>query len=211
MLSAIWFGVFFTLNREETDVLEFLNDYTALQHAFFYCAVFGGALFVVRAAMTVLGGDIDEAPADTDIAVDTDTGGESTRSFKILTIQGLTGFFMMFGLVGLTASRGGEGVTLSFVYASTAGFATIWILDLLMQFMLRFQSSGNVNIHTAVGKEGTVYLTIPADGVGKIQLAINGRLREYNAVSESKEELKTGGRARVVRVVNDAVLSVQKV
>ena len=192
-------------------MLDFLNDYSLLQKVFFYCAVLGGSLFVVRAALTIFGGDVDDAPADTDIAVDTDTGAESAHSFKVLTIQGLTGFFMMFGLVGLTASRGGEGTALSVTYASAAGIATVWILDRLMQFMTRFQSSGNVDIHTAVGKQGTVYLTVPADGTGKIQIAINGRLRECNAVSESKEELKTGEQARVVRVVNDRVLSIERV
>ncbi len=60
-------------------------------------------------------------------------------------------------------------------------------------------------------QEGSVYLTIPAEGTGKIQITVRGSLGIYNAVSERKEEIKTGSRVLVDRVVSGNVLVVTRI
>jgi len=191
----------------------FYANFGALDKAFFLCAVFGGLLFVLRLVMSFFGAGDDDMTPDTDIDVDTDTGAESTHSFKILTIQGITGFFMMFGLVGLAVhQKTAEGWEwLAITAAVAAGLATIWILDKTFQAMKALQSSGTLRTDLAVGHEGTVYLTISAGGTGKVQVTVQGRLREFNAVSENRTELKTGERIRVVRVLDGSVCSEEPV
>ncbi len=61
----------------------------------------------------------------------------------------------------------------------------------------------------AIGEQGTVYLTIRAKGTGKVQVAMHGRPREFEAVAKDGAEIKTGERIRVLEV-NDSVLVVEK-
>ncbi|OQA23767.1 MAG: hypothetical protein BWY59_02539 [Verrucomicrobia bacterium ADurb.Bin345] len=75
--------------------------------------------------------------------------------------------------------------------------------------MKKLQSGGGtLNLQNAVGREGTVYLTIPANGAGKVSVVVQNRLGEFEATSESGEELKTGTSIRVVGVTGDKVLVV---
>jgi membrane protein implicated in regulation of membrane protease activity len=118
---------------------------------------------------------------------------------------------MMFGLVGLAISESTDWKSLAVVGALAAGLGTVWVLDRTFRLMKGLQSSGNLSTDLAVGKEGSVYLTVPSEGAGKVQVAVDGRLREFSAVSERKQEIKTGERIRVVRVVDGGTLSVERV
>ncbi len=57
---------------------------------------------------------------------------------------------------------------------------------------------------------GTVYLTIRAQGTGKVQITLQGRPREFEAVAKDGAEIKTGERIKVLEV-NNSVLVVEKV
>lgn len=196
---------------------------TAIEKLYFYAAVIGGCLFMVRMVMMLLGGD----HGDSDGHVDMDHGGDvhadgadvhadhghasSDASFKLLSLQGLTAFFAFFGLSGLA-------LTLEFKIADVAsligafavGFGSMYAVAKLFQLFLGLQSSGTLSIQNAIGQEGTVYLTIPSGGVGKVQITIQDRLKEFNAVAEGKKQLKTGDRVRVTEVTSGAVLKVEK-
>jgi len=52
----------------------------------------------------------------------------------------------------------------------------------------------------AAGCSGTVYLTIPAGGTGRVNVRIGQRLREMDAVHATGGELPTGTPIRVLRV-----------
>lgn len=193
-------------------MIEFYQSLDGIDKVFFLCALLGGSLFVVRLAISVLAGDAGgDADGAGDLAGNGDGHAHADAGFKILTIQGLTGFFMMFGLVGLALSKSGAWKTLSIAGGLVAGISTVWVLDRTFKLMKGLQSSGNLQIEEAVDHEGTVYLTIPANGTGKVQITVAGRLREFNAVSEQKQELKTGERIRVKRVIDGSVLAVDKV
>jgi len=181
-------------------------------------AVIGGILFVIRMMMMVFTGggdihaDIDMTGGDVEL-----TGGDaghpdSDSSFKLLSFQGLTAFFMMFGLVGLALlnqSKVGEGWAV--LGALIAGLITVWVVSKIFSVMKRFQSSGTIDNTKAIGEEGTVYLNIPAEGTGKVQVVVQNHLRIFDAVSDLKEEIKTGERIMVTRVVSSNVMVVQKI
>jgi membrane protein implicated in regulation of membrane protease activity len=124
---------------------------------------------------------------------------DSDASFKMLTLQGVMGFLLMFGLTGFVLN----GITfaggiISAAGAITAGIASMWIIAKFFSLLMKLQSSGTVDIANAVGQEGTVYLTIPQGGVGKVQVVVQGRLLEYEAVSDAKEALVPGDTILVV-------------
>jgi hypothetical protein len=215
-------------------MLEFITNLTLVEKVFFFCAVVGGGVFLIRFILLLFGGfgDVDmETDAGVDMDMDADIGdmdidagdagldagavegldADGAASFHLLSIQGVTGFFMMFGLVGLTMARqSGFGDVISIAGATCAGFATMLIIAKVYSVMRLLQSSGTLNLRNAIGKEGMVYLTIPAEGTGKIRVVIQDGLKVFNAVSADKKEIKTDERIKVVKVVSGNVFVVKK-
>ena len=191
-----------------------LNEMTGLEKFFLVCAILGGICLVIRLILQFVGGDSDiDGDADIDIDTDADAGGgDSDVSFKLLSFQGLTAFFMMFGLVGLALLRqSGWDPTRAIIVAFAAGVATMWVIKQLFVYAAKMQSSGTMHIEKAIGREGTVYLTIPTTGTGKARITLQNHLKVFDAISEGEQEIKTGERVRVVRVVSRNILVVEKI
>ncbi len=175
---------------------------------FLGCALIGGGVFVVRTLlqfMGVGGGDnVDGAAGGADHA-------DSDEGFRVLSLQGISAFCMMFGLVGLALVRqSGVAPPLALLAAAGAGVGTVWVISKMFAVMGRLQSSGNTDLYRAIGQEGQVYLTVQRGGEGKVQLVVQNRLSVYDARAEDGAELATGRRVRVV-AVNGEVLVVQPV
>jgi membrane protein implicated in regulation of membrane protease activity len=77
--------------------------------------------------------------------------------------------------------------------------------------MRRMQSDGTLRISNAIGEEGTVYLTIPDNGTGQVQVAVQGGLKIFNAVSANHQRIPTGASIRVVKIVSGNMLMVEQV
>lgn len=184
------------------------SAFSGLELFFIICAVIGGGLFIVRFVIQLFGGhdtdaDLEVGHADVD-HIDADV------SFKLLTLQGLTAFFMMFGLVGfamLRESHASSGVALASALA--AGTGTVWIIGRIFSSVKKLQSSGTMDNAGAIGEQGTVYLTIRTKGTGKVQVTMHGRPREFEAVAKDGAEIRTGERIKVLEV-NNNVLVVEK-
>ena len=84
----------------------------------------------------------------------------------------------------------------------------------MFKWLSKMQQSGNINIfQSAAGCNGKVYLTIPAErkGTGKVQISINESIREYDALTDSETELKTGTAIKVVEVIDSSTLLVEEI
>jgi hypothetical protein len=188
----------------------FYNSLSPVQKFFLFSALVGGAVFVLRMIMMLAGlGSHDIHDGHFDYS---DTHSDADASFKLFSLHGLTGFFMMFGLVGLGLSRqqlipdlvaGAVGVL--------AGLATVWVIGKIFSGMAKLQSDGTLRLSDAIGQQGRVYLTIPAGGTGQVQVAFQGRMMIYEAVSANKEAIKTGEQIVVIDIVGGNILSVEKV
>jgi len=192
-------------------VSKFFSDFNGLEMFFVACAIVGGFFVLIKLALQFVGGD-----ADTDVGVDggigSDTGHvDSDGGFRALSLHGLSAFFMMFGLVGIALYRQSQvGVITSIVGAVTAGMASVWFIGKIFQGAARLQSSGTLHVADAVGCTGTVYLTIPERGTGRVSLNFKNHLREFDAIEINGAEVPTGTPVRVVRV-NATVLVVERV
>jgi membrane protein implicated in regulation of membrane protease activity len=193
-------------------------NFSGLEIFFLASAALGGLLFFLRIILQLIGSHHDVDSVDSVDSLDSDgdfdhgDGGhaDSDASFKILTLNGLTSFFIMFGLAGLAFYRqSAAGAFFSLAGAVGVGLATVWILGKLISSAKKLQSSGTVDNVGAIGSEGTVYTTIPAHGTGSVQVVVKNRLREFDAVSHNSEEIRTGERIKVVWV-NGNVLVVEK-
>jgi membrane protein implicated in regulation of membrane protease activity len=184
-----------------------LSGFNGMEIFFLICAVIGGFFVLARTVLQFAGGD-----SDTDIDDGAGIDAHHTDSdigFKLLSMHGLTSFLMMFGLVGLAFYRQSRaGLLVSLAGATVAGLATVWVIGKLFQFAGRLQSSGTLSTTGAVGSTGTVYLTIPERGTGRVSIAFQNRLREFDAVEKDGAVLPTGTSIRVVGV-NSNVLVVE--
>ena len=176
-----------------------------LQLVFTVCALVGGTLFLIRLALQVLGFGTD-TPADHPGEID---ASHTDASFKMLSLLGITAFLMMFGLGGraMLESRPGSPLA-ALLVALLAGGLSMWIMAWIFKVMKRMQSDGTHRLDQAVGLEGSVYLNIPENDVGKVQIAVNGRLSVLDARSASGQPLSTGARVKGARVDNGNLLVV---
>ena len=194
-------------------------DLTWIEIIYWASTIIGGTLFILRAAMMLIGGFGDGA-IDTDFGgdvsgdFDTDVTGDHADadvSFKLISIQGLTSFFMMFGLVGLALLKANVPIFLTVVGGIIAGFITVGITGLVFTQMRRLQTEGTIDIQNTIGTEGSVYLTIPKNGTGQVQLIAQGSLKIFDAVSNNKNAIATGENVRVTGVASGTTLIVEKV
>jgi membrane protein implicated in regulation of membrane protease activity len=177
---------------------EWFASYSGVEQMFLLAGIVGGIILVFRLILTVAGldhhGGLDAAHGDGDSA------------FQALTIQGISSFFTMFGVVGFTLYRNAAvGISLALIGALAAGSLSVWIIHKMFRAMLRLQSSGTVSLFAAVGSEGSVYLTVGQDG-GRVQINFANRLREFEAVSADGTTIPTGTPIRVQGVAANTLV-----
>jgi membrane protein implicated in regulation of membrane protease activity len=203
----------------------YLAGLDGLEKFYLACAVFGGGFFIFRTILMLSGisgtdSDVDSADMDHGgVDHDTDHGDDSDHAeqahgdsgLKLLTIQGITAFIMMFGLTAFSFSRNSLlGSVMTIILGIAVGIFGMWLIAKGFALMRSMQSTGTMQIYDAIGEEGTVYLTIPAEGVGKIQVVISGRLMVRDAVSQDKVDLKTGERVCVSEIISGEMLAVRR-
>jgi hypothetical protein len=92
-----------------------------------------------------------------------------------------------------------------------AGLVTVAITGLIFSQMKRLQTEGTINIQNTIGKDGSVYLTVPVNGTGQVQIIVQGSLKIFDAVSSEKIKIATGDKVRVVGVASGNTLVVEKI
>ena len=105
-------------------------------------------------------------------------------------------------------------IPLLVIVSALIGAALVAAVMYLFKLLAGMQQSGKINLQkSAAGCEGKVYLTIPENrsGAGKVQITINGAVREYDAVTENDEPLKTGTSIRVVDTVDASTVLVEEI
>ncbi len=168
-------------------------------------AAVGGFLLVIQVVMSLLGGDSDgDVPHDVDGHLDA-ADGQGAVSFRTVVA-----FLTFFGIGGMAADTAKLGPVASAAIALASGSLAFWLMALALAQLHRLRSSGNVDIQNAIGTEGKVYLTIPAErsGVGRVTLPIQGRTAQFLAITRGRR-LETGSLCRVIGVHGGDTLDVE--
>ena len=143
------------------------------------CAVLGGTVLVCQFVLTLVGiggeaaDDFGDAGGDAvgdDVGDDfADDGHGSSWFFGVLSFRTLVAALTFFGLVGMATSSSEISPGVSLGAAVAAGLAAMYAVHWMMLALHRLQGEGTVRVERAVGKTGTVYLTIPGgkSGTGK--------------------------------------------
>ncbi|MCH5162950.1 MAG: hypothetical protein J1G38_05625 [Clostridiales bacterium] len=138
-------------------------------------------------------------------------GGAAVFGMKLLSLRSLLAFAVIGSWLCYTLCY-----SLEWYYAVLisigGGFIAACGMAAALVGMEKLQDNGNLDPNNAVGKVGTVYLTIPAkrNGRGKINILIQERYAEYEAVTDSDEPIPTGASIQVIRHDGGNVLLVKK-
>jgi hypothetical protein len=137
---------------------------------------------------------------------------DSTHLFAVLSFRTLTAASAFFGVTGLALQNSELPATTSLFLAGCAGAAALYGMYGLLRLIATLSSSGNERIGNAVGLPATVYVPIPATGkgAGKVQLSMQNRIVEYQAVTDDAEPLKTGESVEVVGIKNSDTVHVRR-
>jgi membrane protein implicated in regulation of membrane protease activity len=165
-------------------------------------------IFIIQTVMTFIGSDVD-ADGDMDIHHDGDLDG---AGFHVLTLKNLVAFFAIFSWTGIAMTQTGVNPFITGILALIAGLVMMFIMASLFYFMSKLTDSGTLNMNNAIGKVGTVYLTLAANKQrqGKVQIKVQNSLQTLNALTEDSEEIKTGSLVEVVDVINENILLVKR-
>lgn len=172
------------------------ESFSGLELVFLGFAITGGVIVLVKLVIQFIVG------SDSDIGTDSiDHPSDSDLGFKMLSLQGIGAFFLMFGLVGLAMYRESQaGVIFSVLMAFAAGLFSVWMIAKLFRIANKLQSDGTVGIEKMKGFPATVYLKIPAKGIGTVTVHYMGRGREYDAREKSGKAVETGKEVTVVEI-----------
>jgi len=218
---------------------EFLADLTTYQAIFFVIAASSTIILLIQTILAAIGFagndaeiDIDNAgtgvetdadidlDADVDADVDSDSGfaerGQAPvhdNGFRLFTVKGIMSFLMMGSWVGFVLSRSGIPEFIAALFALLSGAVTLVGIAKVMQWLMRLQGDGTLKIKNALGQTGQVYIRIPAGetGMGKVNVTVQERLCEFDAVTEEPEMIKTGEAVYVTDIRAGNILVVEKV
>lgn len=169
-------------------------------------------IFVIQSILTFVGADADfNTDFDADVSAIDGTDGDS--GMGLLTFRNFVNFFLGFGWTAILLHDQIESNVVLMIVAVVIGVGLVAVVMLLFKWISGMQQSGNIDIHrSAEGCAGKVYLSIPANrrGKGKVQITINNSVREYEAVTDSDETLKTGDDITVIEAVSDDTVLVEK-
>lgn len=188
---------------------EFFADMTTMQQTFWIIALIGSAVFAVIFLFTFIGGGDSDMEADME-----DVGAEDTGvGFQFFTLKNLVAFFTIFGWTGVVCQDNELTNGISILIATIAGLIMMVLTSLLFFYMNKLAHSGTLNVKNAIGVDCEVYLPIGAkrSSMGKVQIRVQGSLRELKAMTDDEEDIKTTSIVRVTDIVSSEILLVTKI
>ena len=171
-------------------------------------------IFIIQTVMTFLGADADSTDFDVDVDTSMDGGDLSNieGGSNLYTFRNFVNFFLGFGWSAILLQSSVKSTGLLIVLSVLVGIALVVAVMYLFKWLSSMQQSGNINVYqSAVGCQGKCYLVIPGEraGEGKVQITIQGAVREYNAVTDG-DTIKTGTPIKVIEAVNANTLLVEE-
>jgi len=127
---------------------------------------------------------------------------------RLVSVRGILIFLAAASWTYLLIYSYGGSHTVSLIIGIIAGIITMGLFAYAMKKMLDLQEDGTVDINNSIGKVGTVYLRIPPNnsGKGKVNVLIQERFVEFDAITEEMSEISTGTEVEILKVINNVLV-----
>ena len=175
-------------------------------------AIASSLIFIIETVLTFIGADV-EMDMDTDFDI-ADGGFEGDPSMNLYTFRNLVNFLLGMSWTAILLNEQIASKALLMLIAFAVGAALVFVVMMMFKGLSKMQQSGNINVfESAIGCSGKVYLTVPGErkGMGKVQININNSVREYDALTDSEDDLKTGTSIKVTEVIDASTLLVEEI
>ncbi|HAE19377.1 hypothetical protein OAG32_01665 [Akkermansiaceae bacterium] len=165
------------------------------------------AILFIQMLIVLAGGYLDIPDLDFDIA-ETGEGGAT----GMFSIRGIGSFFTGFGWTGASVLDSGGSMTLAIAAATIVGLLVLFGFVSMMRWLQSLREEGNINYENAIGQVGSVYVPIPPnrEGLGQIEVKVQSRISTVRAISDHPERLENRVAVRVMELVDDRTLLVEK-
>lgn len=173
---------------------------------FWGIALVTSVFFIIQTIMAFMGLDAD-----------TDDGS----GFDTVEMEGLSGYFSFRNLINFLLGYGWGGVLLQSIIpnmvwlevaAVGVGLLFVIVFVLILRQVMKLSTDKTFHMDEALGLIADTYLRIPAakKGTGKVMVSVRGSVHEIDAMTEG-EEIPTGSKVRVTKVIGSELLEVERV
>lgn len=120
-------------------------------------------------------------------------------------------FFTIFGWVGIASLYQGYGLLTSIIAAFVCGILMMSIMTALIYYVNKMTEGGTLEYKNALNSTGEVYMEVgkQRSKIGKVQIKIQGVLREMDALTDFDHDIKSGTLIRVDSVTANGVLIIK--
>jgi hypothetical protein len=178
-----------------------------------YCiAVPSTLLLIIQAVLIIVGAGGEGLDTDADAEFDYSSGAKDFGVASMFTVQGVASFFCVFAWSSLLMFRGGIPLGIAVIVSLILGMAVMYVLAKIMLYLNKLAHCGTLDVKNLLGNSGTVYLKIPPKGAGrgKVMVQTSERLVEFEAVSEDEGEIANNAEVRVIDILGENVLVVER-
>lgn len=193
------------------------NELHALQQVLFVIACAATLFMIVQIILLAVGSGESDATFDADTDIDDvdviNDGGIGLTIFglRVLSVRSVIAFlavsswltFALFYAIGYFA----------LIPGIAAGMGAAFAIAAFIKAIEKLQGSGNLKTENAVGKTAEVYIPIPAlrGGSGKVNVYVQEKYTELEAVCDSANPIKTGEKVRIIDVLTEGTVIVEPI
>jgi len=190
--------------------MEWFNSLDTFLKTYWIIAGVASLIFIIQTILTFIGmesGDSLDADFNADFSGDTHIEGP----FQLFSIRNLIHFFLGFGWGGVCFYDTFSSKVVVSICAFLTGIVFVALFFLIIKQFMKLGKDNTFQIQDTVGNVADVYLSIPGEksGKGKIQISVKGAFHEIDAITEG-ERIPTGGKAKVIDVIDSQTVLVNK-
>jgi len=186
-------------------MLDWFNSLEPTLQIYWGMAIVASLIFIIQTIVSLIGGDVFD---DIDFDTDGDSGGVS----HFFSVRNLVNFLLGAGWGGVCFYNTiSSKVLLAFV-AVLFGIIFVLIFFGLVKILIKLSKDNTFRLVETLDKTADVYLPIPENksGRGKIQVSVRGSFHEINAITAG-EKILTGAKVRVVEIIDNQAVLVEKI
>ena len=200
----------------------------SLEKFFYFVAVPSTLVLFIQFVFSLLGlsgdSDLDVGGLDTDVdlqvdfdlhdvdmhSMDMNDVDISGLDFQFVSFRTIIAFLTVFSWTGIVLQSAAFSTILTILISVIAGLFAMFVIGYLFYLASKLQSSGNIIYKNAIGATAEVYIPISSDNSkqGKVQVIIQERLIEANAISKNGKSFKTGEIVKIIDIVGLSTLVV---
>lgn len=179
---------------------------TPMYYTYWGVAIAASVVFVIQILLLFIGFDTDVDFSGGDVSFDID-------GLSLVSVKTVACFLLGFGWTGVLFWPIIGNAWLLALIALTVGVLFMLGIAFLLRQVLCLSQDATFRLEMTLQHVADVYLRIvPGDDHGgKIIVSIDGAIHELQAVSCDKEEIPTGAKVRIVEVVGDTLVRVERI